>query len=203
MATDLTDLEASKTQRIVGSDESYAVDIIREDNVNKMLVKATTIPQTVQELIFAKFTDAGGSADMTIRGNQTPTIFSIEAHPTKDSILREIKAAAFDSGIKVDTFLGLNTAITGIQISLIINNIVQDFLPIQTTQDFDSHFAYGDGARFELISASGNDSLVAQFSPREPIVLKAGTTDRVEILIQDDLRSVAFLEFLAFGLFDT
>jgi len=203
MATDLSHKEASSTTRIVGSDELYASDVIQEDGVNKLLVKATTVPDTTSRLAFGKFKTVGGSPDMAINGSSTPVSFFVNADPLLDIIIREVKFAAFDGGIKVDTFLGLNSALTtGIQVNLNTGGLTQPFLPIQTTQDFDAHFAFGDGARFELITASGNDSLVAQFSPREPIVLKAGSADNLEIIIQDNLNQVAFLEAIAFGLYD-
>lgn len=203
MATDLNHEDGSPTTKIVGADEQYNVDIIREDNVNKMLVKATTVPETTASLVFRKFETTAGSSDMTINASGTPVSFKVNADATYDAIVREIKFTAFDGGIKVDTFLGQNSPLNnGVIVRLNVNGTSQDFFPIQTTQDFDGHFAYGDGARFELISASGNDSMVAQFSPREPIILKAGTADNVEIIIQDNLGNIAFLEAIAFGLFD-
>lgn len=200
---DLDRKDESTAIQITNRDENLFCDLVNEDGVTKLLVKATTVPDTTSRLVFAKFTDGGGSSDMAVNGSSTPVVFSISADPTLDAIVREIKFTSFDSGIRVDRFLGLNSALTnGIQVTITTGGISQDFIPILTTQDFDGHFAYGDGARFQLISSSGNDSLIAQFSPREPIVLEAGTADNITITIQDNLNQVAFLEAVAFGLFD-
>lgn len=189
--------------KIFGGDELYPVDVVREDNVNKLLVKSTTVPDTVSEFVFGKFLTPGGSSDMTVNGSGTNVVFSVSAHPTKKTVVREIKFTAFDGGIKVDKFLGNNSSLTnGVLVRITVNGLAQDFLPIQTTQDFDGHFAYGSGARFEIISASGNDSMVAQFSPIEPIVFSAGSTDKIEIIIRDSLTQISFLEAVAFGFYD-
>jgi len=198
-------IQASAPVTITGPDELYKADVIREDNVNKMLVKATTVPDTVSELIFERFKDGGGvgSSNLAVNGSTTQVTFQINAHPTKKKIIRDIKFNAFDGGIKVDTFLGQNSPLTnGVVVRLSVNGISQDFLPIKTTQDFDGHFAYGDGARFDIVTASGNDSMVAVFSPREPIVLSAGSVDKVSIIIRDNLTNISFFECVAFGLFD-
>lgn len=188
---------------IYGGDEVYPVDVIREDNVNKMLVKATTVPDTATQLVFQKFARTGGSTDMTVNGSSNNVVFEISASATQKTIIREIKFVAFDTGIKVDTFLGLNSDLqNGIIVRLNLNSTTQDFLPIKTTQDFDGVFAFGDGARWELVTASGNDSLVAQFSPREPLVLQQNSSDSIQIIIRDNLNQVGYLEAIAFGLYD-
>jgi hypothetical protein len=197
---DLSEIEASGSVKITGGDELYHATVIQEDGVTKLLTKSTTVPDTVNTFVFGKFVDACCSSDMTINGSGTPVSFTVCADPCTNIIIREIKMTAFDGGVKVDTFLGQNSALTnGIQVNIVTNGSTQSFIPIKTTQDFDGHFAYGDGARFEFINASGNDSIIAQFSPREPLILQAGTTDKLEIIIQDNITSVAFLEAIAFG----
>jgi hypothetical protein len=198
------ELDSSSTGKITGNDENLVVDVVREDNVNKLYVKSTTVPSTTKRLIFEQFLD-GASTDMNVNGTLgSPVIFKIVADPTDNKIIRELKFTSFASGIKIDKFLSQNQPLTnGILVRVTTDNgaTVQEFFPIKTTQDFDGHFAYGDGARFELIFASGSDSMIAQFSPREPFVLTANTADQIEIQIRDNLNSIAELHAVAFGLF--
>ena len=114
--------------KLFGSTEDYAADVVREDNVNKLLVKSTTVPDTVSEFLFRKFTTSGGSSDMTINGSGTAVVFTVSADPAKKAVIREIKFTAFDGGIKIDTFLGQNSPLTtGIQVRLTIGGVAQDF----------------------------------------------------------------------------
>ncbi len=203
MATDLSHKESSSTTRIVGSDELYAADVIEEDGLKKLVVKASVTPTITEELLFEKLVDGGGSADLTVNGSSIPVEFSIEAGTTDIKVVRELKFSWFDNGVKIDTFLGQNAALTnGLEIEFLFDGVTTPIFPIKTTADFNGHFAFGDGSRFETITGSGNDYVTATLSPREPFVLRPGTTDKITIRINDNLNNVSFGECIAFGLIE-
>ena len=200
MATDLSHKEASSTTRIVGSDELFAADVIEEDGLKKLVVKASVTPTITEELLFEKLLN-GGSSDLNVNGSSVPVEFTISADPLKIKVVRELKFSWFDNGVKIDTFLGQNSALTnGVDVEFLFDGVTTPVFPIKTTADFNGHFAYGDGSRFEVITGSGNDYVYATLSPREPFVLRPGTTDKIVVRINDNLNNVVFGECIAFGL---
>ena len=203
MATDIPDKQASLPTRIVGSDEVYAVDVVEEDGLKKLVVKATVTPTITQELLFEKLETLAGSSDLNVNGSGTPVEFSIESDPTKVKVVRELKFSWFDNGVKIDNFLGQNNALTnGIDVEFTFDGDMTSIFPIKTTSDFNGHFAYGDGSRFEVITGSGNDYVTATLSPREPFVLRPGTADKIVVRVNDNISNVSFGECIAFGLLE-
>ena len=101
-------IEASRPVTITGGDEQFQADVVREDDVNKLLVKASVTPTTAARLVFDKALN-GGSEDLAVNGSVTPVEFEVLADPTLDKIIRELKFSWYDGGIKIDTFLGLNS----------------------------------------------------------------------------------------------
>lgn len=203
MATDLTHKEASTVTRITGRDELYAADVIEEDGLHKLVVKASVTPTITEELLFEKLVDGVGSSNLAVNGSTVPVEFTIEADPTDIKVVRELKFSWFDNGVKIDTFLGQNSPLTnGLEVEFSFNGVTTPIFPIKTTADFNGHFAFGDGSRFEINTGSGNDYVTATLSPREPFVLRPGTTDKIVIRVNDNLNNVSFGECVAFGLIE-
>ena len=201
---DLTDKERSSTTRIVGADELFAADVIDEGGNKKLLVKATSIPESLGDLFFLKALDGAGSDAMNIDGSATPVTFELSAQASKDLVTQELRFTAFDNGIKINNFLGLNSALTnGITIEIKSEDIVSMFLAIMTTADFDSHFAFGRSGKFTRENSAGSDYMSATFGPTVPFLIrKQGTfanDDYIRITINDDLTSIQSLDFIAFG----
>ena len=204
---DLPSNEASSPSRIVGSDELYAVDVFREDGINKLMVKSTIFPQILGDRFTIYAEENGGSNEMDVNGSNTSVDFIINATALGDLVVSSLVFQAFDGGIKIDKFLGLNSFLSnGVLIEVKSEDVVFRFLPITNTIEFDSLFAFGSGRSFELISASGNDSMVSRFGPELPFLIKTpgtyATDDYIKVIVQDDLRSVARLRFLAEGSVD-
>lgn len=196
--------EASLPVTVVGGDEQFAVDVIQEDGFNKILAKTTTVPDQLEKLLFNKALN-GGSSDLNVNGSGTPQVFIIDAPLVgqKDAIYRELRFSAFDNGVKIDTFLGQNSELTnGILVELITNGNISPFLDIKNTAEFESHFAFGNGGKFDLIFSSGSDFMTATFSPLNPFKLVAGSNDKIQVTIRDNLLNISFLEFIAFGFED-
>jgi hypothetical protein len=203
---DIADAQQSEVTRITGRDESFVADVVQEDGENKLLVKASNVPQPIGNLFFDYAAD-GSNVDMNVDGSSTPAIYEILAHPTLDKVIGSLVFEAFDGGIKIDNFLGQNDELTnGITIEVKSEDQIFTFLPIKNTQEFDSLFSFGDGRSFALTFASGNDSMVARFGSSTPFVLKPVGTytidDYIKVTINDDIDSISRLRFLAVGQLD-
>lgn len=204
---DLEDLKQSEATRIVGRDENFAADVIQEDGENKLLVKSTNVPQPIGNLFF-DYAQNGSNIDMNVNGSGSSIVYEVPPHPTDDKVVSSLVFQAFDGGIKIDKFLGQNVELTnGILIEVKSEDQVFTFRPIKNTQDFDSLFSFGSGRSFELLFASGNDSMVARFGSDVPFILKPTgtftTDDYIRVTIQDNISNISRLRFLAVGQLDT
>ena len=188
--------------QITGGNESFKADVIQEDGANKLLVKSTQIPEALGNLFFLH-AENGGSSDLTVNGSGTAVEFFINSE-AQDMIVKGLAFESFSSGIKLDKFLSLNSALTnGVIVEVKSEDQVFQFLAIKSTIEFDSHFAWGEGRSYELNFASGNDSMVARFELSSPFILKKTGTyinpDYIKVIIRDNLSSVNNLQFIAFG----
>jgi hypothetical protein len=192
----------SQYVRITGPDEQFGADVIQEDGENKLLVKSSIVPEVIGNR-FTRFAENGGSRQLNVDGT-IPVEFTIPADATGDLIVSSLVFEAFDSGIRQDRFLGLNNIITnGVVVEVKSQDVMFQFQPIRFTIEFNSLFATGSGRSYDIVTASGNDSLVARFGPVSPfIVRKQGTyatDDYIKVIIQDDISQVASLRFIAEG----
>lgn len=191
---------------ILGNDEAQSADVIEEDGERKLLVKSTSVPIQVGNLVFKDALN-GANNNMAVNGSGTPVEFTIDADATADTIVNGLAFSALDGGIKIDTFLGQNSALTnGLLVQVKSEDVTFEFEPITSTQEFDSQFAWGDGRSYELIFASGNDSMVSRFGPTVPFLLKAqgtfATDDFIKVIVRDNLSSINQLRLTLFGALD-
>jgi hypothetical protein len=198
--------QASLPTKITGGDEQFVADVIEEDGLKKLLTKSSVVPIILGNR-FTRFALDGGSDQMNVNGSGTPVEFFINADPSGDLVVNSLIFEAFDSGIRTDRFLGLNSGLTnGVVVEVKSQDTVFQFAPINFTIEFDSVFANGSGRSFEIIIASGNDSLVARFGPSSPFIIAQqgtyGTDDYIKVIIQDNLSAIASLRFIAEGSLD-
>ena len=200
---DLTEKEASGATKIVGGDEAFEADVFQDkDGFNKLFVKSSVVSVPLGNLFFLKALLAG-SPRLNVNGSN-PKEFLINAEVGFSLFVDSLLFSGLDGGIRVDKFLGKGSILNnGVIVEVKSEDTLFQFLPIKITQQFDSHFAFGPGRSFELISASGDDSVVSRFGPRSPFLLAPvgtyATDDYIKVIIQDNLSSVSNLEFLAKG----
>lgn len=202
----MADVDSTKradVAKLTGDDEQFVASVIQESGFNKLYVKATSAPQPVGDLFFLHATN-GGSEDLNVNGSTTPVEFIVPADPSKDLVVNSLIFEAFAGGIKIDKFLSLNNALTnGILIEVKAEDEVFQFLPITTTSEFDAHFAYGPGRSFEIVFASGNDSMVTRYGPDTAFIIKKQGTyasdDYIKVIVRDNLNSIAKINFIASG----
>lgn len=193
----------AKTQ-IVGNDEAFKVDVIQEDGFNKLLTKATSVPEGLGNLVFL-LAKNGTQENIAQDCSTTQQTFTINAESIagKDLVIQELRFSAFCSGIKIDKGLCGNQPWTnGILVRVTSEGQAFDFLPIQVTANFESRFAFGSGGKYRLDFGSGADFMSGTFSPSNPFILKKGTSDKVEVFCRDNLNQAGLLRFVAFGFKD-
>ena len=188
--------------KITGEDEVYIADVIAEDGVNKLWVKATSAPQIIGNL-YEEYVKNGASNSLNVNGT-TPQTFIINALPGEDIIVTSMAFAGVDVGIKLTNFLGLNNALTnGLLIEVKSEDTVFQFQPIKTTYEFDIHFAVGAGGGFDIIGASSGDYMSAKFGPASPFIIKRQGTyasdDYIKVIVRDNISQVDLLKMIVFG----
>lgn len=197
------DVVQNVPQKLLGRDGNFTADVFEEDGVAKLQVKATSVPDAIGNLFF-EHAKNNGSPEMNVNGNGQPVDFVINSDSAADVIVESLAFEAFASNIRVDKFLSINSELsTGIILEIKSNDTTFQFLPITTTQEFDSHFAFGSGRSFQLIFASGSDSMVSRFGPTNPFIIKKTgtftTDDYIKVTINDNISQISKLNFLAFG----
>lgn len=205
--SDIDEQQQSETVRIVGGDEAFVADVIEEDGLKKLLVKSSIVPQVLGHRFSRYARDAALSIELNVNGSNTPIEFIVNSDATGDMIVSSLVWQCFAGGIKLDKFLSLNSELpTGLIVEVKSENVIFNFLAIRNTMEFDSLFAYGNGRSFEVISASGNDSLVSRFGPTAPFLLKKTGTytidDYIKVTVADNISSISRIRFLAEGNID-
>ena len=196
----ISDLSPGNQYQLLGNDEQYTADVVRENGINKLYVKSSVTPATVDQLVYQEFSN-GGSTDMNVNGSGTEVTFTVPAVASFDLIVTAIVIYGYDSGIKMDKFLSINELTNGLLIDVKSEDNNFEMLPIKTTQHFDARFAFGPGRSYEIVYAAGQDSLVARYTPPSPFVLRPtgtfGSDDFCNIVVRDNLSSVNNLKAIA------
>ncbi len=192
---------------LVGAGNLTPVDTITEDGITKLEVKSSIIPQALGNVFFLNATNITHGGELNRDGSVTPIVYTLNAESgvgARDLVVSEIRFSSRDNGIKVENFLGLNAPLTTGIVVDVINSSGEtfSFLPIVATNEFESHFAYGPGARFTSLASNSSTYIGALFSPRNPFVLVKDTADKISVTISDDLSTVQAIEFIAFGFKD-
>lgn len=201
----MSDLEPVRRSKITGKDEVFDADVISEKGFNKLFVKATSAPDSLGNLFFEHVED-NGNPEMAVNGN-SPKEYTIAPHAAYDRVVKGLAFHCLDGGMKLENFLGKNSAISnGILIEIKSEDQIFQFPLIKTTQEFDAHFAWGEGRSFDLVFGSGGDSLVTRYGQDSPFIIKAQGTyvidDYIKVTIQDNLSTINSIRMLAFGSLD-
>ncbi len=198
------DINVAIPSQITGGNELHKADVVeKDDGTKRLLVDAQTTPVPLGRL-FTENALNGGSPDMGISGGGG-TAFRLPLI-NEDRIISSIVFYGRDSGIKFGKFLGNNSPLTnGIQVSVKSEDETFTFLPIQTTEDFRNKFAVSP-IDFVVDFASGEDAFTATFIPAAPFYIRKQTDyvspDYIEIVIQDNLNGISYLECLVRGAID-
>lgn len=146
----------------------------------------------------------GANNDLSVNGSGTPVAFRIEAHPTLDTFITQIRLHGTDNGIKFGNFLGLNSPlINGLIFDIKSDDLPVEIDPIFATDDIKARFSSIGG--FDLHIQAGGDHVMGalDFGFVTPVVLRAQgtlpTDDYLEISVNDNLTQITNLFLTAAG----
>jgi len=157
----------------------------------------TIIQQAITGYMPQYLEDSGGSNDMKVDGSVTPVVFKVDSDPNDDLIITDFFVLGQDGNIILTRFF--DTGITnGFLIEIISDGLTTTFPDIITTADLVSVFASIGG----IETIQENKVMRFSFSPQQPFVLKAGTSDKVRITVRDDVTGLVHLSAAVFGFLD-
>jgi hypothetical protein len=133
-----------------------------------------------------RLTDSGGSPDMVVDGSGTPVSFTFDADPTDDLALLVLRIVFVPNVIKfkASTFGALSALTNGVEVSVTSSGVKTVLGVIKLSEDF---LFLGDAAIETGLSE--NDLLVLAVQFGGLVRLVAGSGDKVEIVIRDDVVS--------------
>lgn len=159
-----------------------------------------TEPGELGELV-NNFALNGGSKALNVDGSITPIEFTIDAHPTKNKYITELRLFGLALSIKFEQFLSISTLTNGIIIEIKSNDKIVQFPIIKDTEHIIDYFSNINNSF--ILQGVGKDKISsARLFPNPFILKKQGTSlvdDYVKVIIRDNLSSITNLEFLSFG----
>ncbi len=160
--------------------------------------------ESIEKLFFARAFNATHTNDMAQDGSVIPIVYTINANPAGGNIIivEKLKFRGIDVNAKVQfgQFMGLTALTNGIKIEVFQNGGSFAFPLIKTTADLLGDWS-SSSSDADFYNQSGGDLIVAVkdlISNNVQIELKPGTTDRIEVTIQDNV-NVDDLDFLTEG----
>lgn len=145
----------------------------------------------------------GGSSNMRVNGSVTPVVFTVTADPTDDIALSELRFVLSSTSIVFDgiSFGQIATLANGILVEITVNNGQFAQLANIKLNEHLLEFATTAGINVATEFSGTNDVLVASYALGGSMKLKAGTGDKINITIRDNITAVQFkyLEASVYG----
>jgi hypothetical protein len=160
-----------------------------------------TTPGAVGDLIEDYLSNATYGSDMTQDGSVTPVVYQYLADVTGtyDYFIQSISVHGQDNGIKYRQFLAVATLSTGITTSIVSDGQTQTRPTINDTEDLKHEWVRGLVGNYSLEFAPGTDDVVATAVFDPPFPLRAGSSDKIEMTVNDNLTAVSSLDVLVNG----
>jgi hypothetical protein len=163
----------------------------------------TTVPGPIDDIIDGYLLN-GTSDDMTIDGSSTPVEFKFVADSTGtyDYFIQDVSVHGQDNGIKYySNFLAMSVLTNGLLVQATTEAGTRDLTinPIKRTEDFKHEFTRGKPYNYSFEQPPGIDDVLATLEFPQPIILRAGTSDKISIYVRDNLTSVTTLHSSAVG----
>jgi hypothetical protein len=164
-------------------------------------VSASEVDQLLEE-----FAMNGGQISLAVNPGGTPDIYTIAANPAGGDVkvIEILKVYGSDGNVKTgkNNFLGLNSPLTnGLEIRITKNGTTDVFKNVKTTSEFFALLA-SSPEKQAYIPSSGVDYIEADFDFVDrniQISLEPGTTDKIEVVVQDNLSQIDELYLVAEG----
>jgi len=187
------------TTAIDGDGYAQRINAVADGSSYRLMVDTKAVLVSTASII--DFVKNGGSEDMLVNGSVTPVTFSFDADPTNDIVLTNFVLCMSALSVDLDgSSWGAGTDLAnGILVQATVNNGVSINIGLfQRNEDFrrllDTDIAQG----------GITDNIVGVISFGGRMILKAGTADKVEVIIQDNLtlpaRNLDYLTATVYGL---
>lgn len=152
--------------------------------------------------LFEEKAKNGSSSDLLVDGT-TPVTFTVSASADNDIFIESLHFYSVAAGtMKYLQFLAKNVPLTnGVLVKITSSGGAQKTLfPLKVTEDFENLFAT-DPSTSSLTQLPSANNLSAVRRPSGVILLQKGSSDKIEVVIQDDLSAgvASTFEFFARG----
>jgi hypothetical protein len=188
---------------IIDDDGGSPAGVITDASGDRRLQVEATITRPAASSAFFRgpLEDGGGSDDQVVNGSGTPVVFQLDADPTDDIELTELRIVFSADSFDWDgTSFGRGSALAnGILIELDIGGVVTEIDNIVINEDW-LILPARSGALVDQVSAS---AVLAISSELTGVVLEGGSSDLIRSTIRDNItlgsRGASSLRMVAFG----
>jgi hypothetical protein len=174
---------SNKAIPVAGTDGTNA----RVLKTNTSGVLSVTLAVNANGLFTSKLKDGSSNTNMNVDGSGTAVDYKVSAHATLDYYLQELKILLLPNVLRMDggSFGSLSGPLTnGCELSFTSNSVKTTLSLLKKTEDL----ALLPGGVVTIETAlTSNDLLVVSLSFGGAVRLYAGTSDNIQIKIQDDL----------------
>lgn len=153
---------------------------------------------------------AGNSEDMAINASGGDVVFKLSNNPDyddeRDMIVTELRIESTANSFSVGSgkYIRVGQLTNGHLVQIRSDGNLEYDQNLTLLEDIHHAFAFGVGSKFDLLSSSGDGSLVAVFA-RPFFVRRAGTfgtADDVIVTVRDNLLPIARLQMSVVGFFE-
>lgn len=131
--------------------------------------------------------DSGGSSDMVVDGSSTPVSYTFDANPSVDLVVVDLVIAFVPNVLKFkgSTFGAMPELTNGLEVSVTTGGSKRVLGNIKLSEDW--LFMGGDCL---IETGLGENDLLRLTIPfAGELTLKAGTSDKIEAIVRDDITS--------------
>jgi hypothetical protein len=193
--------DEQKGQKVMA--ESVPVTMASNQPAIPVSVGAAASEGAVTEFLTDDGTDTG-SHDMIVNGSGTPKSFTFPAHATRDIVLTGVRLVFSASFFGFDgaTFGKGSLLANGVDLNIVANDgVFSDTLAVLTlNEDFLRLL------QFDVSQAGSTDVMAATLPFQGRVVLEAGTSDQVEVVINDNLgvgsRGITYFTGTVYGILE-
>ena len=159
-------------------------------------INGKSVPSNPQLIVSNKL-EYSGSNNLLVDGS-TPITFKYNANATKDIYLYELRLVLVARSLHfIGTNFGAITTLTnGVNIEVMSNSVLTTLATLKTNEDF---LMFHSNNSIVINEAGPKDVISAGYLLGGAVVLKAGSSDYLGVVIQDDLTSTSFAYFQANG----
>jgi hypothetical protein len=187
-----TNTRSLLTSGIDSTDKARRISAVADGTSHRLMVDAKAVLVSTASVI--DFVKNGGSEDLQVDGATTPVIFTFDADATDDIILTHLVLCMSAMAVDLDggSFASGNALTNGLLVQATVNDGTAVAIgTFKQNEDFrrllDTDLAQG-GTR---------DNMTGVISFGGRMILKGGTSDKVEVIVRDDLTTPSLgLEYL-------